>query len=441
MTQTLSAWRNKVPAFPKRIDCPKMELIGRDHEGAFVQGPGYIEILNSENIRFFIFGQADDIAATVKKLRRATEHPYEALEQFRLIATDYSGIEWNGGYTTVNFFADVGAGFPLKGELQGLMAFDQSDSVDSKSSVELVFSPAPDLPMTTKRITTVQLDDELVERSFSAGRQTLSVLGANIEFEVDPSQDTLLVRASTSVALSHPYLENWLAEPLRILLGGPIYPLLIARNLEKNRAHISLRAVPRGRLPSTVGLASRSGNMLWDAERFWQAYALILAFIARDKGFENHELTTLYTELSGATMGSHWVLSMTLASTAEALAKRLMTDQDKRSNIRTSDIDDMKSYLRKWEGSKDVRDRLLSSLGMLRNRNAAVFLKGLSGKEGITVEQLETWKAVRNSVMHGELIEPWAHEENERRLNELVDLVHSLTWLILKRKDNPDLTR
>lgn len=439
MSQTLSAWRSKILSFPKRIDCPKMELIGRDNEGAFVQGPGYIEIQDYENIRFFIFGEADNVVATVKKLRRTAEHPYEALEQFRLIATDYSGIEWNGGYTRVKFFADVGAGLPLKGELQGLMALDQSDSVDPESSVELVFSPAPDLPMTTKCVTTAQLDGELVSRSFSPGRQTLSVLGAEIEFKMDSSQDALLVRASTSDALSHPYLENWLAEPLRILLGGPIYPLLIARNLDKNRAHISLRAVPRGRLPSTVGLASRSGNMLRDAERFWQAYALILAFIARDKGFENHELTSLYTELSGATMGSHWVLSMTLASTAEALAKRLMTDEDKRSSIKNSDIEAMKSYLRKWEGSKDVRDRLLSSLGMLRSRNAAAFLKGLSGKEGITVEQLETWKAVRNSVMHGELIEPWAQEENERRLNELVDLVHSLTWLILREVKNPDI--
>jgi len=41
--------------------------------------------------------------------------------------------------------------------------------------------------------------------------------------------------------------------------------------------------------------------------------------------------------------------------------------------------------------------------------------------------------------MHGELIEPWAHEENERRLNELIDLVHSLTWLVLKAEDAQEL--
>ncbi len=186
--------------------------------------------------------------------------------------------------------------------------------------MELVFSPAPDLPMTTERVTTVEMDGELIARSFSAGKQMLSILGAEVEFTVDPAADALFVRASTSDALSHPYLENWLAEPLRILLGGPIYPRLIARNLEKNKAHISLRAVPRGKLPSTVGLAARSNNMLLDAERFWQSYALILETIARDKGFESHELTSLYTEMSGATLGSTWVLSMTLASTVEALA-------------------------------------------------------------------------------------------------------------------------
>ena len=439
MHQTLSSWRRKLLGFPRRIDCPKMELIGRDHEGPYIRGPGYIEILNNENIRFFIYGEADDLEATVEKIRRTTQHQYEALEQFRLIATDYSGIEWNGGYTAVKFFADVGEGFPLTGDLHGLSALDQSKLVDPESSVELVFSPIPDIPMTTERVTTVEMGGELLAKSFSPGKQAVSVLGAEIEFSVDASEDALYVRASTSDALSHPYLENWLAEPLRILLGGPIYPRLIARNIEKKRAHISLRVAPRGKLPSAVGLAVRSNNMLFDAVRFWQAYALILETVAHDKGFEAHELTTLYTEVSGATLGSDWVLSMTLASTVEALAKRLMTENDKRSDFKAEDLNKMKEHLRKWKGSKDIRERLLSSLGMLKSRNATVFLKRLSGKEGITPEQLETWKTVRNSVMHGELIEPWAHEENERRLNELIDLVHSLTWLALKAKGTPDL--
>jgi hypothetical protein len=286
--------------------------------------------------------------------------------------------------------------------------------------------------MVTERMTTVEMEGKLTARSFSAGKQTLSVLGAEIEFIVDEAEDTLYVRACTSDALSHPFLENWIAEPLRIMLGGPIYPRLIARNLEEGRAHINLRVAPRGKLPTTVGLAARSNNMLYDAEQFWKTYALILEFIARDKGFDGHKLTSLYTEMYGATLGSGWVLSMTLASTVEALAKQLMTEEDKRSNFKNEDINEMKSYLHKWKGSPSIRDRLLSSLGMLKSRNAAVFLKGLTGQEGITLEQLETWKSVRNSVMHGELIEPWAHEETERRLHELIDLVHSLTWLVLK---------
>jgi len=432
MPRTLSPWKRRLFGFPKRIDCPKMELIGRDHEGISIYGPGYIEILDNENMRFCIYGAADDLTETVKKIRRTTEHPYEALEQFRLIATDYSGIEWAGGYTVVRFFADVEGGFPLTGSLQGLSALDQSENVDPESSVELVFSPIPDLPMTTERVTTVEMNGEVLGKSYSAGKQTLSVLGAELEFEVDPADDALYVRANTSKHLSHPYLENWLAEPLRILLGGPIYPRLIARNIKPNRAHIQLRVAPRGKLPSPVGLAARSKGMLYDPVLFWAAYKLILEAIAHGEGFEAHELTSLYTEVSGATLGSEWVLSMTLASTVEALGKRLMTDEDRRSSYKAEDLKDMNAYLKKWTGCTNIRDRLMSSLGMLKHRNAAVFIKGLSGQEGITDAQLDTWKTVRNSVMHGELIEPWAQEENERRLNELIDLVHALTWLVLK---------
>ena len=74
-----------------------MRLVGRDFEGPVFSGPGRIETDGSSSIRFSMYGSATDGGAAMRKMISARENPYDALEQFRLFATDYEGNEWAGG--------------------------------------------------------------------------------------------------------------------------------------------------------------------------------------------------------------------------------------------------------------------------------------------------------------------------------------------------------
>jgi hypothetical protein len=426
--KTLLHWKNRLGQ-ARKLECSHMQLIGRDHEGAFISGPGRIDFDDSTGIRFFIYGSTADSAAAFRKMNSTRDRPYEALEQFRLLATDYEGNEWNGGYTAVDFFVDHKHGWPLSGELRSIVTKVSGPWVAEKSGVELLFMPPFQLPMNEWAMTRTTLGEEELVMSRQPGRQVIEVLGTKVVFANDTSDDALWITAETSDQLRHPHLEWQLSEPLRILLGSAVYPKLISRNFGDGSAFVNLVHAPRLVKPSAFGLMQSIGTG-HDHVQFWKFYANILQMVATDKGnsgLDAHPVTRLYDELWQAQKGSRWGIVLTLASTVEALAKSLMSDEDKRSEFPESDLDGMKEHLQSWKGDSSLRERMISSLGFLRNRSTVAFLRGLVAANSLDSTQLKTWQRVRNSVMHGELVEPWATEEGDRHLQELVALVHGLT--------------
>lgn len=407
-----------------------MQLVGRDFEGPIVSGPGRIEIDDSPSIRFSMYGSAADGGTAWRKMISARENPYDALEQFRLFATDYEGNEWAGGYTAVDFFTDHKHGWPLAGELQGLSTKVTGPWVAKDSSVELLFLPPFQLPMNEWMMTTTTLGDEELAGSRGPGRQVIDVLGTRVVFANDLSGDGLWLTADTSDQLRHPDAEGWLSEPLRILMGAIVYPRLTARNFGDGSAFVTLLPAPRQVTPSPFGLMQPMGLDRTHDERFWQLYADILSMVAAGDdtaGMQNHEVTRLYEELWQAQRGSRWGILLTLASTVEALAKSLMSDSDRRSEFSDDTLIAMEKHLRAWDGDAALRGRMLSNLGFVKQRSPLSFLRALAKAGTVNSAHVNTWQKLRNSVMHGEMAAPWSTAEGDQHMHELIDLVHDLT--------------
>ncbi len=407
-----------------------MRLVGRDFEGTIVSGPGRIEADGSSSIRFSMYGSAADGGASWRKMISARENPYDALEQFRLFATDYEGNEWAGGYTAVDFFTDHKHGWPLTGELQGLSTKVTGPWVAKDSSVELLFLPPFHLPMNEWMMTTTTLGEEELGWSRGPGQQVIDVLGTQVVFAHDLSGDGLWLTADTSDQLRHPDAERWLSEPLRILMGAVVYPRLTARNFGDGSAFVTLLPAPRQVSPSPFGLMQPVGPDRTHGERFWQLYADILSMVAADgdtADMQSHEVTRLYEELWQAQRGSRWSILLTLASTVEALAKSLMNESDKRSEFSDDVLAAMEKHLRAWDGDDALRRRMLSNLGLVRQRSVLAFLRDTAKAGKIDAAHVGTWQKLRNSVMHGEMAAPWSTAEGDQHMQELITLVHGLT--------------
>lgn len=429
MVETLSRWKRRF-SNACTLECSEMRLIGRDGEGVIFSGPGRIEIDGSSSIRLSMHGSTTDSRMAFRKIVAARKEPYDVLEQFRLLATDYEGNEWAGGYTAIDLFFDFKHGWPLAGKLQGLSTKVSGSWVAATSSVELLFLPSVDLPMNEWMTTSTMLGEEELGWSRKPGRQVIDVLGTKVVFKNDMSGDALWLTAETNAQrLYHPFAEHWLSEPLRILLGALLYPRLIARNFGDGSAFVTLLPVPKPVKPSQFGLLQPFGAERADFERFWQLYADILSMVAgqQNPDLQVHELTRLYEELCQVQRGSRWSIILTLASAIEALAKSLMSEDDRRSEFSEEALNDMERYLRAWGRDDNLRGRMLSNLSLIKQRSVLAFLRRRAETGSFNAEYVETWRKLRNSVMHGELVEPWSTKEGDRHMQELVALFHRLT--------------
>ncbi|MGZ8284057.1 MAG: hypothetical protein ACXW27_00270 [Allosphingosinicella sp.] len=426
--RTLDFWRDKLSRLPRTIECPEMTLFGTDGEGAVFTGSGRIEIVSDTKMRFYMHAApAVDLKQAIQIFNRQKGRVYDARDLFRLFATDYRGVKWAGGYTQADFFVDHDREWPLSGEIEALSALASGYWVSKRSSVELLLVPPIDLPMSESLTTKAHMGDRLIRSTWEPGQHTLEVLGTKIVFSYEPSGEGLWITADAGGKLNHPFLENWLTEPLRILLGVPVYPRMVARNVGDGSAHVWLRPSPRQKEPSAIGLLQPFAVDRDRAGAFWKLYADILTLIARAGSFEPHELTRFYDELADSQLGSHWVLTLTLAGAAEGLANGLMTDEDRRSEFSDEHLASMKSHIKAWKDDAGLRSRMLSNLGMVSKRSVVAFMRKLGEAGTVQPDHVQTWYEIRNSVMHGNLVEPWSTEEGDQRLHQMLGLLHDLT--------------
>ena len=428
--RTLDYWEGRLTAIPSTIECVEMRLLsGNDHEPPIFVGPGHIDIRSPIDIDFTMFAIPADGKDASRRLVLARENPDEVFDQFRLFATDYQGTEWACGWTRPELKGLPKVGFPLMGRLDSLVTHASGPWVSTESSVELVFRPKLRLPMDKTMVTVTSVDGDEIHRKRSAGQQTVQVLNSEIMFFYTHSGESLWVTAKTSDKLQHPYAENWLSEPLRVLLGQLVYLRLVARNFGDGTAQVWLRPSPPHFRESGIAALFR-GDPLSAGEEFWRMYASLLTLIAKTRdekdepNFESHQITRFYEEIIQATQGSRWVLCLTLASAGEGLAKMLMCPADRKSDFTEKDIEGLKNTVTGWDGDKRLKCRILSDISRASERSVGRYLRDLV-ERGVLVKSNErAWSLVRHAVMHGNLVSPWATEEEDRRILDLAGLVH-----------------
>ena len=407
-------------------------LTGRDHEPPVFVGPGQIEIKTSTAADFKVFALPPHGEAAIEKILRAHANPYEIIDQFRLFATDYEGTEWACGWIAPRVENLSAAGALLSGRIASLVTHVSAPWVSTQSGAELIFQPGFHLPMESPVLTVHSVQNEEIQRSWKMGKHTLKLLGSEIEFFQEPTDDTLWITANTSIELPHLYLENWLSEPLRILLGQLIYPRLVARNFGDGSAQVWVRPSPRPFHNASIASLFTS-EIAPTPGRFWELYAALLTMISKaknDRGqanFEANPITRFYEEIIQASQGSRWVLCMTLASVSEGLAKSLMTPQDRISDFTEAEIQSIKKTIQAWNGNDDLKARVLNSIAYLGDRSTGKFIGDLVNRGVLEPQNEAAWKAVRHKVMHGNLVSPWATKEEDEHIIALAELVHRLT--------------
>lgn len=436
---TLSRWVDRLLSGPTTIECPHMEIQGYDHEPPLFTGPGQIVIGADTQMHFTMYGTPRDGSEAFRRIIDAQNNPYDTLRQFRMNAIDYGGTQWSGGWTMLRIGEEVKNVWRLSGPISSLYTDVTGFGVAEKPGVELVYDKPMRLPIPMNMVKTVQRGDQQVFWSRSAGTQTIEVLDATIEFFQSAEREHIWAIAEATANFPHPHLENWLSEPLNLLLGKIISPRLLARNFGHGRAFIVFRPASWHVADSLTGCILREDPRM-NNERFWNLYRDILTVVAMardangDRNFEAHPLVQYYWEIIQATNGSNWVLCMTLASTVEGIIKMMFSEAERQSDYDVSEVDGLKSVVKSWKGDNDLRSRVLGYIGSFKTKGITKILGSLVGSDGITSEQANAWIKLRNSSMHGDMVMPWSDKEQDACIDNLIELTHRLSEVYIKRE-------
>ncbi|NNN18758.1 MAG: hypothetical protein HKL84_02765 [Acidimicrobiaceae bacterium] len=414
---------------------PRLELIGRDHAPPIVIGVGELRMKSPNEFSFVLRGTPTDMSYAHEEIRRQKENPYDGSARFRLVGIDRDGLEWSFGWTIPRI--EIGEpSWKFEGEVDGLWPNDKSDTVSRDSTTEVIFLVPRSHPIART------LQRFLLKHPVQGEpryEHVMEVLGSTIQFVYEPSRDTLSVTANHSSDLPPTHTENWLGEPLRILLGQLVYPRLVARNLGGGHSHISIRKSPTIIYNAAWVALWSTKNLSADEEAFWTAYAQLLNLIAqaRDKNgqrnFEAHKITRLYEELIQVSHGSRWVWALTFASSVEGLAKMLIPEDVKPTTAESDAITLLVTHINAGTGDPWLKMIATNAVNRTAEMTTIRVLRDLKATGVVMGDQLKAWEEIRNSVMHGSLVSPYSSESEDAKLLALAAMLHALTKEILRR--------
>lgn len=436
---TLSQFVEQFIPCPRVIECPKMEIVsgGALAEVCFV-GSGEIRMPSNNKFEYVMHARPTEIPHLGQLMKRAESLQNDANAQFKLLVTDYRGNEWNCGYIPVHLGDSVSGTFRVAGEISSLLGGTSGWRTSKDKSVEVIFDRKLRLPLPMNMTTRVHRDGEEVLLSHQSGKSEINALGTKIELFNDAEHEIVWGIAKTSSEFPHPYAENWISEPLSMLLGELAYPRLVARNFGDGTASVWVRRAP-GRAADSLFACVLEEDPLSASERFWNLYQDLITLIAtsRDgKGnlhFEANPLSRFYQEIIQSSAATNWIICMTLSSAVEGILKLIVPADQWRSERPDSALTSIKDHIAAWQGNSEIKGRVLESVGLLARKGAVAVLSSLATEGGFAREHVAAWKSVRNQVMHGNLVSPWLDDELHNKMNLLIELTHKLSKLYVSR--------
>lgn len=137
--RTLDRWADRLLQLPCTIECPRMEILGYDHEEPIFTGTGSIFIRSQTEMQFVMQATPREGAEAFSRYLSARNNRFETLEQFRVTAVDCDGTEWNCGYVELQIGGTFTSTWRLSGEVARIVSRICDDSVSAHSDIEVIY--------------------------------------------------------------------------------------------------------------------------------------------------------------------------------------------------------------------------------------------------------------------------------------------------------------
>jgi hypothetical protein len=169
------------------IDCSEIAVHGiLDHHPPLYKGPGVIIGGKKGTIAFRLHNQVETTEEALRSLRPIEEGGLgEPVNQVRVFAKDYRGIDWTGGWAIPGIEHSLTPHFMVNGEFDLLSTRILKSEGDKKQNVtEIVFGEKLNLPMTEvieeRSLSRLECSKELCAEFFSLCLIQLQSLGHSL---------------------------------------------------------------------------------------------------------------------------------------------------------------------------------------------------------------------------------------------------------------------
>lgn len=419
----LNEWRWLLNS-PQTIRCERIRLLGGDCDPPVAEGTGEVYIESNSRFRFQFTATDVDRKIVDERQQRLRDNPYDGFARFRVQAWDAAARHWHLGWTEPEFSIQAEQ-VVVRGLCEGLSVDVPTNSETSSTT-------------TLYRLQNVRQLMSLMMLSNAGSDQNTFAFkldDSSVELSYAPKDAVLLVSATHSGSLPPTYTENWLGEPLRILLGHLVFPSLVARDVSGAKMFLSLRRTPK--MAHTGGIASHLRYRVGPNQlpSFWKSYEELLRWIASARGqdgkpnFESNSTTRLCEEIVQAEyLGSRWILALTLASAVESQARKLAdTMQTPDNEDAKLERDQLIEHIQEWSGTDELKKIAVSAIRRSVEKTTPKILRALCNSGSVTKEQITAWNKVRNSVVHGHLISPYSSEKEDAYILAMAKMFHALT--------------
>jgi hypothetical protein len=270
------------------IECKEIVLRSNSGDIDFFKGPGVMSIDASGHMSYKIYNQLPISDEQRNFITIFRNFPNDKAIPCILDAKDYSGNDWNGGWTIPRAVLFLGTkSFIIFGEIDRLDTIIQINKKRTQTSTELYYINYPRLPFDIPHEITTKNGKEIVSNTVYYNGKHAELDGFPIDFEENKEAEYLKVNAVNHDNFMPPFVENWINESLIVCTAQLLKPKIIIRHLE-NQDLISISAnIDRKKCK----LLSPFLNFGINEIEFWKFFNTYLHFCIRNNNFEYMDLT------------------------------------------------------------------------------------------------------------------------------------------------------
>lgn len=410
----------------------------------FAQGKAIIRTGGDGRYEIEMTASTFDLSHVLTALNGPKNHPLDTREWPKLRGSDQVGRQWVATLGDADIVSELVEGsartlriVATSKNLSGLLSSDDSNStLNPVARVEMVF----DL---SKRRWLADAIGSLTERP-----TVIETPLTTIWFEFDFNTNLLRASALYTSDRGQPYLDSWVFEPLLILLGTAIEPVIAVRVPSSCdwATQIFLR-------PDNASADDQDdiSTGLWgladhpnDSNLFWNWYKCLFMYLAerRDKAghraYDIMDLTWYHRQVQVASISTLWLRSAAYSAVIEGLAQIAIPEQtvelDKDTEVALGIYEDRLEKLieeLRDNGSPTTINRvhksLTTSLDRFRSFSTRGRLLSLIDKGVLKKSHERAWSKVRNKVLHGNLGEIYSTPKGNQDTALMMDCVARLT--------------